>query len=327
MAVVPGFASDSEESEGDSFERLTETDALRIAAGTFGVEAAAAEHLDTERDDTFRVSGARVGDYVLKVAHPADRYEVLDLQTQALRHAAAADRSLPLQGLRRSIDGDLQPLVGGRVARMFGWLPGTLLADVTPEEAQLELLGESLAKLGRALRDFEHPAARRPLAWDVLQLPALRPLLERFPHPALSEVFDRFERLVLPREAELPKQVVHNDFHQGNVLVDPANAAFVTGILDFGDTVYSARIADVAVAASYLTWPAQADLAPFLVGYQRITALDRLELELLPELVMARFAERILVNQWLERGNPDARVAPAAEDNLRVLTHLIERAS
>ena len=43
-------------------------------------------------------------------------------------------------------------------------------------------LGVTLARLGRALREFDDPLVRRPLLWDLAQLPQLRPLLAALPH-------------------------------------------------------------------------------------------------------------------------------------------------
>ncbi|CAN5395345.1 phosphotransferase [soil metagenome] len=298
MVLLPGFAGDEA-----SLTPLTAEQAIGIADEVFGVTADTAVRLETERDDTFRI-----GDYVLKIAHPSDPFDVIDFQTQALLHASATDASLPLQHVHRSRSGDLQPLVNGRIARMFSWLPGTLVQQFELDDAELALLGATLARLARALRGFDHPAARRPLAWDLLQFDSLRQLLAS--RPELGWVFERYDEVVVPRVGELPMQVIHNDFHPENVLASRSDPGFVSGILDFGDAILSARVADVAVACAYL--PA-AGIRHFVAGYQRITALEPVELEVLPHLVTARLAARILINEWLAPGSPSDRMLRALD--------------
>ncbi len=106
--------------------------------------------------------------------------------------------------------------------------------------------------------------------------------------------------------------MIHNDFHPGNVLVDPASSAYVVGVLDFGDVLYSARVIDVAVAMGYLVtaaapaWPA---VQPFLDGYLSLVRLTDVELELLPGLVSGRLVQRILIARARDAGPVDRLVA------------------
>ena len=55
----------------------------------------------------------------------------------------------------------------------------------------------------------------------------------------------------------LPRQVVHNDGHAGNLLRTDESSDRVTGLIDFGDLVHTVTVADVAVSApaSYRTRP------------------------------------------------------------------------
>lgn len=309
MYGVPGFES-SDEVEAVSFDRIDQTDAIAIAREVFGVSPTSAQRLDTERDDTFELVTPD-GKLVLKVAHPADAASDLDFQTAVLGWAQTRDELLPLQRVLPSTDGSLAPTLtdhGGRVARLFEWLPGELLIDVPPNDNQLRALGGALGRLTRALDGFEHPRMSRPFAWDLAQFPKLRQVLDRFPHDDLREVFRRFDATVAPRLAELPRQVIHNDFNPGNVLVDADAPAFVTGILDFGDAIHTIRIADVAVALCYQLYPFDRDwsaVQPMLEAYEDRVPLTGAEHEVLKTLVAARFAQRVLINEWLSQFDDD----------------------
>lgn len=281
------------------FERMPEAHASELLAEQYGLAFVTVERLDTERDDTFRVHGDGL-DLVLKVAHPGDDPGVIDLQLRALQHAASVDPGLPLQRIVPTSDGELAVQWRGRTARVFEWMDGALARGSAPTPKQLQASGVMLGRLSLALREFEHPSAGRELAWDLQRLPALRELST---NPATTEIIDRFEAKVLPALGTLPQQVIHNDFHPGNLLVDPASETYVTGILDFGDTVLSARVNDLGVALAYLStgsspWEAA---RPMIAGYESVVPLLDAERALLPHLVSARLVQRVLLNAMLER--------------------------
>lgn len=318
----------------EPFERMTPAEASAMLASTFGLEPTRLTRLDTERDDSFRVT-TPAGDFVLKVAHPDDDPMHINLQTAALAFAAELEPALPLQSFVLSVDGEVEATIvhagRERIARVLTWLDGTQLGLTRrPDLDQLERLGTTLGRLTSALSTFDHPAAHREMAWDVARLPLVRGLLDNYPMEEARAAFDLFDRVVAPVAGSLPQQVIHNDFHLGNVLVDAGSPGYVTGVIDFGDTVHTARIADLAVAVSYLVVPGGAgdeELARFLTGYESQVRLTDDERAVLPALVIARVTQRILVNLHLARGNPDDRAAvdAAVEVNRAALATLLEK--
>ena len=289
------------------FERMSRADASTLLLEHYDVHPTTLTPLTTERDDTFQVETEN-GRLALKVAHPGDERAVIASQTAAMRHATSIDPALPLQRVLPTLNGELHPVIDGRVTRLLTWLDGDLMLAHWPDEPQMEATGRMLARLDRALEKFDHPATERTFAWDMQRLTGLRELLELAPTPAAKDVIDRFERHVLPQLADLPHQVIHGDFHPGNVLVDPEHPEFVIGVLDFGDSLHSARIIDLAIALAYLVpadeaaWPA---IRPFIVGYESVLELTDLELDLLPDLVAARLVQRILLSARDANGRDD----------------------
>ena len=272
--------------------RFSEVDAAALVARAFDLDVVSATRLDTERDDSFHVVTS-TGDVGFKLAPPDEPAAQLDLQDAALEHAASAGLAVQTPLGRTSHE--------GRVGRLLSWLPGTPVAETT--EIRRRELGAALGRLTATLADFDHPAARRVLAWDVAQLERSRPLLEQFPSAEANEAFRRFGTRVAPVLASLPRQVVHNDFHRGNVLVDAGGA--VAGILDFGDVVHTVRVADLAIALSYFD-----DHDEFVDGFTDHVELDGMEWDVLDDLIGARLALRMLLNAQLDRGGPDDRSDP-----------------
>lgn len=289
----------------EPFAAVAPVEAVGLLAEHWAIDAAQLTRLETERDDTFRV-GTADGTLILKIAHPNDPPALIELQSSAMEHARSADPAIPLQHVVRTRDDALAAEVGGRTARVLTWLDGDLMLDSPSSPALLHDAGRMLGRLNRALAGFEHPAADRALAWDLPHLPDLR---SHATDPLHLEVIDRFAAEVSPVLAELPHQVIHNDGHPGNLLVDPARPDAVAGILDFGDTVRTARVCDLAVALAYLVpdaprpWP---DVDAFTAGFESVVPLSDEERALLPMLIAARTIMRTVIDRATRRepGDP-----------------------
>jgi Ser/Thr protein kinase RdoA (MazF antagonist) len=109
----------------------------------------------------------------------------------------------------------------------------------------------------------------------------------------------------LPRLADLPQQIIHNDFSPTNIL---CRGDAVTGIVDFGDMMRAPRVLDPATACSYLIL----DRAqPFrfaraaMRSYLEANPLAQVENVFVPQLMMARRLLSVLITNWTVRLFPD----------------------
>ncbi len=297
-----------------AFTPLDAGHALDVAARRYGLRGASAHRFETERDDTFLVVDGEAR-YVLKVAHPADSAELIDMQCSALSHVASHDPSLPVPRVVADVDGGAFSSTTGadgepRLVRLLTYLPGGPLDydRVTPH--QRAAIGALLGRLSASLEDFDHPGADRSLAWDLQHLASLRDRLPLIEDPvARADVeteLDHYDAVTGPALRQVRHQVVHNDLNVDNVVVD--DAGWPCALLDFGDMVRSAVVADLAVAMAYAVevhavdpWARAYELA---AGFHEVRPLDDAEAALLPHLVRARMAQRMLVNSWLASANP-----------------------
>ena len=256
--------------------------------------------------------------YVVKFAHQRADPAVVGVQVRVLRHVESAAPGLPVPRVRPAADGAPWAVVAdgplrGRLVHALTYLDGRLLRSVTTDQALRRTLGATLAGLGQALRGFDDPLVRRPLLWDLAQLPALRPLAAgRPPGPGTSLLTGQLARLIAqasPRLAAQRTQLVHNDFSPDNVLIS-ADGRRVGGIIDFGDVTVTALVSDVAIAAAYQLSDDADLLAPALdliVGYHAATPLTAAELALLPDLILGRVVARIIISEWRAERFPDNR--------------------
>ena len=294
-------------------------DVVDVARRTFDVGAHDAHDLGSERDQTFLLlaeDGRPVA--VMKVSNAAEDPATLDMEALGVLHAARVDPSLPL-AIPRTVPhappGSLDPSDrragytapdGTHYVRVYDVLPGRGRVDA--HELADEVLGdwgEIAARVGRALRGFFHPAARRTMLWDVQHAARTRELVEtirdRRQRDLVERVLDRYDAVVAPVWPSLRAQLVHGDLTTDNALVDTTGR--ISGIVDFGDMSHTALVTDIAsLLDSLLNGRDRDELfrAGRLVldGYQRITPLEPAELALTGELLAARAAVTIAISSF-----------------------------
>ena len=285
-----------------------------VLTRTFGLRGTI-RRLESEVDETFRIDTTAGPPFLVKLAQAGESEEAVSFQTGMLRHLQLAAPALPVPRLRPAVDGApfLVPQAGplaGRIIRVISFLPGDALRTVPSTRRLRQQIGRNLAILGRALRGYDHPAAHRPLVWDIQHLTSLRPLADAVDPPdrrqlVLGEI-GRFEDSTGPALSKLRAQVVHNDFNPDNILVGPDRVS-VSGILDFGDATYTPLVDDVAVMAAYQLGDGPDPTAPAIdaiAGYHAVTELSADELGLLPRLIIARMIARVIVPEWRAKQEP-----------------------
>jgi 4-aminobutyrate aminotransferase-like enzyme/Ser/Thr protein kinase RdoA (MazF antagonist) len=281
--------------------------AAQIAERVFGVSGSRSP-LASERDQNFRLDDPQGRSFLFKISNPADDASVIQFQTEALLHIARQDPELPVPRVLPTLNGTHWGEVTGpdgrtHLVRLFSFLPGRTPHTTELGPRALHELGSIVARLGRALRGFFHPASGYDILWDLKQAPRLRPLLHHVRDPerraAVERVLDRFDARVAPVLPGLRAQVIHNDTSLDNVLVDERGR--ITGIVDFGDMTHTALVCDLAVAlADVLDGRPDAleVAADMIASYVSVTPLEGQEATILGDLVATRVATAIVISAW-----------------------------
>jgi hypothetical protein len=289
--------------------QIDETTASMLVRGNYGIEATA-KAIACERDATFLMEAADGRRFTLKLSNPAEAPLDTNFQTEAMLWLQRADPSLMVPKLVAATDGKVEitvQMADGRnsIMRMLSWLDGVPVAKVRVSSALRRDMGRTLARLGLALRDFDHPRAAQDIQWDIKNASRLRPLIASLPDDRIrGQMFrelDHFDAVVQPALADLRRQVVHNDLNLHNVLTTPQNADLVSGVLDFGDMVRTPLVIDLAVAAAYMTHHDEGALPSVMemvAAYHTVLPLQRDEISLLRDLIVARLVTTVAITEW-----------------------------
>lgn len=296
------------------------TEAAVLAADFYGIDATATP-LPGERDQNFRLDTTTGEAFVLKIANGLEDAGLLEAQTVALRRVEATGicpRILP------STDGAWMIQIDGRDGsrhwlRLLTFLPGTPLAKQRRQTpALLRDVGRRVAQVDAALADFDHPAIHRRFEWDLAQGLKLveqhSPLIADPEMRALVEsVTADYRRQTAPLLANLPRQVIHNDANDYNLLMGGRSDLYsrnqqVVGLIDFGDIVHSYRVGGLAVAVAYAVLDKADPLsaaAEIVAGYAEITQLTDDELAALWGLIRLRLCVSVCMAARQMSQRPD----------------------
>ena len=282
------------------------------------------EALPGEIDTNIKVT-TRNGDRFLLRLHAATAEpEEVDLQSVVLAFLEATAPDLPVQRIVPATTGEsvpsvMDPLHNLRSARLATWLPGDVWAGTVWAGAiessghkrarSAASLGALLGRLDKALATFDHPVADREHRWDLARagdhLDVVALIDDPAKRAAVESVLRRFVDEVAPRLADRPRQIIHNDANDYNVLLGADG--IVSGIIDFGDTVRTWRVNEVAIACAYAMIGAEdaiASVLPLVAAYHDENPLDDIDADVLFDLILTRYAVSICVAAAQIRDDP-----------------------
>jgi hypothetical protein len=259
-------------------------------------------NLYSDRDQNFLIQSASNQKFILKISNPAEQPEILELQNKATLYIRSREPNLgiPLQiGEIKEFNKD------GRTyfVRLVEYLDGQFLKDSLMGNAAHEKLGIFLGTLSHSLAGLFHSAADREFEWDVRATKLIKSRLDYLKSKSdkkiITHFLNEYEKNILPIENELRMAVIHNDGNDHNILVDKNGET--TGIIDFGDMVYSYQAAEPAVCMAYLGLEKENAFTPMaqvLKGYHSCFSLNYSELKSVIYLVCIRLCISVTMSAW-----------------------------
>jgi len=328
---MPGVDSDALRAVGDEKRRKVEkpkptcqeADALVSELFCLDVDCKATRELDSYDDRNFVVLAVarevpRQGQqtrYLLKIHNgvESDNKEFLMAQNATMLTLAKAGIDCPKPcGCHGKHEETFEGLIkyktmkygGGErpfAVRLLTWVVGTPLSNVTQDYGREVLvdLGRYLGRLRSHLDGVDYPGCHRPHMWDLAAFANMRSFTSAIERQDRRDlvlgVLEAYETSVLPLADGLPKATLMGDFNEANIIMD--DRIRVSGVIDFGDIIYSHRVNELAIAMAYgmITKYGKAgkaiDAAVALYeGFVSVCRLEPSEKEVLRVLIACRLA-------------------------------------
>jgi len=247
--------------------------------------------LPSERDKNYLLTYDSGQQFVLKIANASESRDFIEAQNAVM--AYLSERIPFCQRLVSEVT---------ELARVVTYLPGVPLAEIKPHTpGLLHDLGRKLGQLTRALADFDHPAVHRDFHWDLAN--GNRVVNEYAPLIEDAKLRELVLKCRFEPATELRRSTIHGDANDYNVLVDPESMT-VSGLIDFGDMVYSYTVGDLAIAVAYVVL-GEGDPRDVIAGYRSEFGLLDEEREALWPLVRLRLAMSVCIAAHQIRQQPE----------------------
>ena len=285
-------------------------------------------NLYSDRDQNFRIHTKSNKKFILKISNPAEQPEILELQNKATLYIRSREPNLgiPLQvGEIKEFNKDGKTYF----VRLFEYINGHFLKDSKVGNPAHEKLGIFLGTLSHSLDGFYRSSADREFEWDVRAIELIKSRLDylksKSDKKTVTHFLNEYENNVLPIATELKMAVIHNDGNDHNILVDENGET--TGIIDFGDMVYSYQAAEPAVCMAYLGLEKEdvfTPMAQVLKGYHSCFSLKNPELKSIIYLVCIRLCISVTMSAWRMKLFPDNKYLSVSQNSAWDLLRKLE---
>jgi 4-aminobutyrate aminotransferase-like enzyme/Ser/Thr protein kinase RdoA (MazF antagonist) len=280
------------------------TDHDQIASEVFGIRGLSAP-LPGEFDENAKIVDRDGRAHLLRITRrDRDRGRIAFLQSVV---AVAADVGVATPSMRPTVDGALSAVIeDGRIAHCYTWVDGVSFANAGRPADLAFSIGVTAGELVNALTAVPPGRVDPDFVWDLTD--AGRVVGQRMGavgdshrRRLIEMVMDRYSRIELET---LPRQVIHNDLNDENILVGDGT---VVGVIDFGDATETIRVAELAIACAYVMLDQDDPVTvatDAVAGYRSVAALDEAEADALLDLILIRLATSVAVSAARGEANP-----------------------
>ncbi|MBI3227062.1 MAG: aminotransferase [Mycolicibacterium cosmeticum] len=236
--------------------------------------------LGSQQDCNFLVHDGGEPVAVLKIANPAFSAGELEAQDAAADRIAGAYPELRVATPMPTITGEKYATTtelgeSPAYVRLLPYLTGGALTEagyLTPPV--VAAMGELAARVSLALADFSHPGTDRALQWDLRFGDAvMAELISHLPVHAdrVSATAAQAWAQIGTLAADLPRQAVHLDLTDANVVAGPAGTP--DGVIDFGDLSDTWAVSEPAITLSSVLGHPGTDPTSILPGVKAFHAI------------------------------------------------------
>jgi len=266
---------------------------------------------DSYDDLIYRVDSSE-GTFILKIYHIAFNASTLQMQIELMDRLESALTQYQIPAAVPNQSGGAISQIEGRSASLHPFLEGTLMGSANPiSSVTRHSLGAMLGAFRNTMDGIRIEGDAYDLSWDNAQVDWIEEVLDDLSDK--KEIVLRcYHRYLGVKDAiaELPKSVIHNDVNENNLFVqwNDTHDYIITGAIDFGDSIYTQSINDLAIACAYAMMgvPDPLDAAAEIIrGYHAMWKLQEAEVEYLFTLIGVRLINSLAHSTKSAKANPE----------------------
>ena len=276
----------------------------RLVADVFGIRG---EHtpLPGEVDENTRIHGSDGRDYLLRISPLGTDAEALIFRQSVLEAVSGVGVATPTT-IQTVEGGSWAHLDDGRIAHLYSWVDGVAYSEAGRPPELAHEIGVATGLIVNALAGFLPGPQPSGFLWDLSDAGRIiREHLGTIDDPRRRRLIElALDRYDVIGFGGVPRQVVHNDLNDENVLV---RDGVLSGVIDFGDAIETVRVAELAIACTYamLDQDNPVGVATDVIsGYRSVAPLEAAEADALLDLILARLATSVAVSASRGGANP-----------------------
>ncbi|MBO3698400.1 aminotransferase class III-fold pyridoxal phosphate-dependent enzyme [Roseivirga sp. E12] len=259
------------------------------------------------------------GKYVLKVYDYSSQVQSeIEAETEfvnLLTHLNSSQVSRPVLNINQQL---VTKTEEGQMLRLLSFVEGAFLAEAEHTPELFLSLGSFMGEIDVKLRDFKNPSIEsRRLEWDLQNITLLKPLSKHIQdisrRKLVKHFFNQWDLHVYPILPQLRQSIIHNDANDWNILIKDGQ---VTGVIDFGDSVHTQLINELAIAITYGIFGKENPLiwASYIIkGYHQKYPLEQKELGVLYYLIAGRLITSVCKSAQEKINQPDSEYITISE--------------
>ena len=303
---------------------FSDDQAISIVNNLYDLNISIIKPLSSDRDQNFLLYQDDKPVYVLKISHPDEMFNVLEMQHRAINHIYLMDDTIQLPKEVKSIDGDYISVYKYHdikyYIRIVKYIPGNLMKDLSHHDNSfINMLGTFLGRFSSALKGFEYENSIRIFPWDISQTNFLYENIHNIDsndkQMIIEHILNEYENKIKVIKHDLPMAIIHNDANDHNIIINKDNLPY--GIIDFGDIIKTFRVCEPAICIAYLLLDRDDSIqiiAEFLNAYQSIYPLTKLEINVIIYFICLRLCVSVTMAAYRKKIFPDNKYIRVTEN-------------
>ena len=303
---------------------FSDSHAITIAKNLFDLEVSAIKTLPSDRDQNILLYQNNKPVYILKISHPAEEFNVLDMQHEAIQHIYKKDDKIKLPKAVNNIEDDhisvYKHLEIEYYVRLVEYIPGNLMKDLSHHDKSfIKMLGTFLGRISSAFQGFDYEDSIRKFPWDISQTDFLYSNIcnidSKDKQIIIEQILNNCKNKINRIKHDLPVAIIHNDANDHNIIIN--NDSVPYGIIDFGDIIKTFRVCEPAICIAYLLLnrddPVQI-ITDFLNAYQSVYPITKLEIEVIIYFICLRLCISVTMAAYRKKIFPENQYIRVTED-------------